>query len=174
MRGATTPTVDGWLADLAVEVLSRGERDGVHSWDLRLHGRRRRNIRATLIVQAGVAAVVWVHYAPPIGDSFRKSYRQLLRWNDELPFAKFALGADERLVLTTELAPVALDRDTLGLAIARVVSICDLLWDESAHWIEVAGPQRAPRPAAGGEAPSAVLERFRDELGELASDDVGR
>ena len=108
------PSVGRWLAELDIEVLEHGERDGVHSWDIRLHGRRRRDIRATVIVQAAVACVLWVHYAPPLGDSFRKTYRQLLHWNDELPFAKFALGVDERLVLATELAPAVLDRDALG------------------------------------------------------------
>ncbi|MFI5262400.1 MAG: hypothetical protein ACHQZR_07595, partial [Candidatus Limnocylindrales bacterium] len=57
---SAAPPVDEWLVDLAVEVLARGEREGVRSWDLRLDGRRRRGIRATLIVQPGVAGVVWV------------------------------------------------------------------------------------------------------------------
>lgn len=177
MGGSAKTPVDGWLDDLAVEVLGRGEREGVHSWDLRLQGRRRPEIRATLIVQPDVAAVVWVHYAPPIGDSFRKSYRQLLRWNDELPFAKFALGADERLILTIELAPAMFDRDVLGLALARVIAICDLLWDESRHWVQsgaTGGDGRAgrsggaPVASGGSAAPSAVLKRFEAGLGELS------
>ncbi|MFI5261339.1 MAG: hypothetical protein ACHQZR_02140 [Candidatus Limnocylindrales bacterium] len=165
---STAPPVDAWLVDLAVEVLARGEREGVRSWDLRLDGRRRRGIRATLIVQPGVAGLVWVHYAPPLGDSFRKSYRQLLRWNDELPFAKFALGADERLILTTEIAPTRLDRDAVGLALARVIAICDLLWEESAHWVLPGGASAAGQK---GGAPSAVLERYRDALGDLEMSD---
>jgi hypothetical protein len=158
------PPVGRWLAELDIQVLEHGERDGVHSWDIRLHGRRRRDIRATVILQAGVACVLWVHYAPPLGDSFRKSYRQLLHWNDELPFAKFALGVDERLVLATELAPGALDRDALGTALARLTAICDLLLDESASWI---WPGGAP-PATVAGPPSAILERFADELGDLS------
>ena len=54
-----------------------------------------------------LALIVWVHFAPPIVDSFRMSYRKLLRWNDEYPFAKFALATDERPILTSEL-PIAL------------------------------------------------------------------
>jgi len=164
-RGAPVePPVGRWLADLGVEVLEHGERDGVHSWDIRLHGRRRRDIRVTVIVQAGVACVLWVHYAPPIGDSFRKTYRQLLHWNDELPYAKFALGADERLVLSTELPPAGLTLDELGLALARLLAICDLLRDESAHWIWPAGAA----PAAAG-AVSEVLERYAGQLGDLVA-----
>ena len=155
--------VGRWLAELDIEVLEHGERDGVHSWDIRLHGRRRRDIRATVILEAAVACVVWVHYAPPLGDSFRKSYRQLLHWNDELPFAKFALGADERLILATELAPRTLDRDALGTALARLTAICDLLRDESASWI---WPSGAPPSAVVGPA-STILERYADELGDL-------
>ena len=34
---------------------------------------------------------------------FRKSYRKLLRWNDEFPFAKFSVGEDERPLLAVEL-----------------------------------------------------------------------
>lgn len=158
------PPVGRWLAELDIEVLEHGERDGVHSWDIRLHGRRRRDIRATVIVQAAVACVLWVHYAPPLGDSFRKTYRQLLHWNDELPFAKFALGVDERLVLATELAPEALDRDAVGTALARLTTICDLLLDESRSWI---WPGGAP-PAVVVGPPSAILERYAGALGDLS------
>ena len=158
------PPVGRWLVDLGAEVLEHGERDGVHSWDIRLHGRRRRDIRVTVIVQAGVACVLWVHYAPPIGDSFRKTYRQLLHWNDELPFAKFSLGADERLVLSAELPPAGLTLDDLGLALARLVAICDLLRDESAHWIWPAGAA----PPGTGPA-SDLLERYAAQLGDLAA-----
>lgn len=157
------PPVGRWLAELDIQVLEHGERDGVHSWDIRLHGRRRRDIRATVILQAAVACVLWVHYAPPLGDSFRKTYRQLLHWNDELPFAKFALGADERLVLVTELAPTALDRDALGSALARLTAICDLLRDESAAWVWPGGA-----PSSQDVAPaSTILDRYAEELGDL-------
>jgi hypothetical protein len=106
-----------------------------------------------------------VHYAPPIGDGFRRSYRQLLRWNDELPFAKFGLAEDERLVLTAELAADGLDRDRLGVALARLLGMCDLLLDASRQWIWPLGTQPAPPPGAN---PSALLERYAGELAELA------
>ena len=79
-------------------------RDGICSWDLLVDGRRRHDIRITLILDPALALVCWVHYAPPISDSFRVSYRKLLRWNDELPFVKFAVATDERPILTAELA----------------------------------------------------------------------
>ena len=77
----------------------------------------------------------WVHYAPPITDSFRVSYRKFLRWNDELPFVKFAVSVDERPVLTAELPVATLDRDALGTALVRLVTVCDLLLDESLKWL---------------------------------------
>ena len=164
--GATPATVvEGWLGELGIVPLDHGEREGAHSWDLLLHGRRRRDVRVTLILQPDVACIAWVHYAPPIGDGFRRSYRQLLRWNDELPFAKFGLAEDERLVLTAELAADGLDRDRLGLALARLLGMCDLLLDASRQWIWPLGTQPAPPPEA---SPSAVLERYGGELAELA------
>lgn len=164
--GATPATVvEGWLGELGIVPLDHGEREGAHSWDLLLHGRRRRDVRVTLILQPDVACIAWVHFAPPIGDGFRKSYRQLLRWNDELPFAKFGLAEDERLVLTAELAADGLDRDRLGLALARLLGMCDLLLDASRQWIWPLGTQPAPPPEA---SPSVVLERYAGELAELA------
>ena len=73
------------------------------SWDLRLDGRRRPDIRVTLILDPESAMLFWVHFAPPLNDSFRVSYRQFLRWNDELPFVKFALSEDDRPMLTAEV-----------------------------------------------------------------------
>lgn len=171
---ASAPRVDAWLAELGLDSIARGERDGVVSRDLMLHGRRRRGIRLTLIFDPRLACVLWVHYAPPLSDGFRRSYRQLLRWNDELPFAKFALGADERIVLTSEL-PAPVDRENLGLGIARLVAICDLLYEESSSWLATGGRRpgtpeiSAGLPDAGptSPAPSSVLIRYEAALGEL-------
>ena len=60
----------------------------------------------TVILDPALALICWAHYAPPISDMFRKSYRKLLRWNDEFPFAKFSVGEDERPLLAVEL-PIA-------------------------------------------------------------------
>ncbi len=163
-EGSATVPVDRWLQELGVVALARGEREGVLSWDLLLHGRRRRDVRITLILQPGFACLAWAHYAPPLGDGFRKGYRQLLRWNDELPFAKFALAADERLILTAELPVDCLDRDRLGLALARLIALCDLLRDDSRAWIWPGGAPPSPSPEA---RPSELLERYAEALREL-------
>ena len=62
-------TVDAWLAELDIEPIDHGERDDIHSWDLRLDGRRRPDIRMTLILDPASAMVFWVHFAPPLNDS---------------------------------------------------------------------------------------------------------
>lgn len=129
-------------------------------------------MRITLILDPGLGLVAWVHYAPPLSDSLRKTYRQLLRWNDELPFAKFALSEDERPVLTAEVSAHGLDRDSLGLTVARLLAICDLLYEESTAWVDrISRPKDAPPDDATNvpdESGRALLERYAAELGELA------
>ena len=98
--------VEAWLTDLGVEPLERADRDSVTSWDLVLDGRRRFDLSVTLILDPSLGLICWAHYAPPINDMFRKSYRRLLRWNDEFPFAKFSIGEDERPLLAVELPSV--------------------------------------------------------------------
>ena len=145
----------------------RADRDGIASWDLRLDARRRHDILVTLILDPSLALLCWVHYAPPINDSFRVSYRKLLRWNDELPFVKFAVSPDERPVLTLEIPVASLDRDALGLALARLLTVCDLCYADSLVWI---APQakKVPEPSRPSRH-LALLERYADALGELAA-----
>jgi len=167
-RGAAAPSpiqVDGWLSELGLDAIERIERDGITSWDLVLDGRRRFDIRVTLILDPALACIVWVHYAPPLTDGFRRSYRKLLRWNDEYPFAKFAIATDERPVLSAELPIERLDRDTLGLALARLLALCDVLADESAGWIFPDGKV----PPANGRISRQVglFARYANELAEL-------
>jgi hypothetical protein len=109
--------------------------------------------------------VLWVHFAPPLNDSFRVSYRQFLRWNDELPFVKFALSADDRPVLTSELQVAGLDRDVLGVAIGRLLAICDLTLERSVRWL-YPGARKAPvmdRPSRQ----AALFVRYAEQLAEL-------
>jgi hypothetical protein len=127
---------------------------------VRLDGRRRAGVRITLIVAPDVGLLAWAHFAPALGDSFRKTYRRLLRWNDELPFVKFALAEDERIMLTAEVPAAVLDRDAVGRALARLVAVCDLLHEESSGFL---GEWAAPKPVA----PSALLERYAAEVAEL-------
>ncbi len=157
--------VERWLGELGLTVEARSDREGITSWDLRLDGRRRFDLPVTLILDPALALICWVHYAPPIGDAFRKSYRRLLRWNDEFPFAKFSLAEDERPVLASELPIRTLDRDELGLALARSLVISDRLLDESASWIWIGGaiPDTAGRRSRG----EALIARYADRMPEL-------
>jgi hypothetical protein len=166
--------VERWLTDLGLEPVDRAERDGIASWDLVLDGRRRFDLRVTIILDPALALICWAHFAPPITDMFRKSYRKLLRWNDEFPFAKFSVGEDERPVLAIELpiadAPAPPTADSLGLALARIVTIADRLLDESAGWIWLGG--KVPDPTERVGRNPAFLARFDGRLAELEADGV--
>jgi Putative bacterial sensory transduction regulator len=157
--------VEGWLADLGLTPTDRADRDGIFSWDLVLDGRRRFDLRLTVILDPDLAIICWAHYAPPITDMFRKSYRRLLRWNDEFPFAKFSISEDERPVLAVELPIDEADCDRLGLAIARVLGLGDALLDESRDWLWSGG--RMPDPGERRSANADFLDRYEDRLPEL-------
>ena len=160
--------VERWLADLGLEPVERAERDGIASWDLVLDGRRRFDLRVTVILDPDLALICWAHYAPPINDLYRKSYRRLLRWNDEFPFAKFSVGDDERplLAVETPIAVAAADgADGLGLTLARIIGIADRLLDESKDWIWIGG--RMPDQSGRSSRNAALLERFGTRLPEL-------
>lgn len=156
--------MERWLAELGLEATGSAERDGVSSWDLELDGRVRARVRITLIFDAALGVVCWVHYAPPLADSLRRVYRQMLRWNDEFPFVKFSLAVDDRPVLSHEIPAPVLDADRIGLAIGRLLTICDLLYPESKAWVDRIGKAEA----GAGEAGVKLLERYAAELGELA------
>jgi Putative bacterial sensory transduction regulator len=167
-RAVRPADVERWLADLGLEPIERADREGIASWDLVLDGRRRFDLRVTLILDPSFALLVWAQFAPPINDMFRKSYRKLLRWNDEFPFAKFGLSEDERPLLAVELPIAAVDEDALGLALARVVGIADRLFLESVDWIWIGG--KRPDQSARRSRNEPLLERYREQLAELADD----
>lgn len=149
--------VERWFVEIGLEPFERADRDGITSWDLLLDGRRRHDLRVTVILDPTLAVIVWAHYAPPIGDMFRKSYRKLLRWNDEFPFVKFAVGEDERPLLASELPIESVDGDRLGLAVARILDVADRLLDETKGWLWV-----------GGKAPVELADRVARNPGFLA------
>ncbi len=157
--------IDAWLQDLGLIPTERVERDDITSWDLTLDGLRRFDIKLTLIFAPSMTLIVWVHYAPPLSDSFRKSYRKMLHWNDEYPFAKFALASDERPILTAELPVALLTRDELGLTVARLLTICDQLLDESAGWLWIGG--RVPDQRDRVSRQLGLFARYADRLGDL-------
>lgn len=157
--------VEAWFADLGLEPLERADREPITSWDIVLDGRRRFDLRTTVILDPGLGLICWAHYAPPINDGFRKSYRRLLHWNDEFPFAKFSVGDDERPLLSVELPMELVDRDGLGRALTRIVGIADTLLDESKDWLWLGG--RVPDQSARQTRNPALLERFAPLLPEL-------
>jgi hypothetical protein len=163
--------VERWLGELGLEPLARVDRDGVTSWDLRLDGRRRFDLPITLILDPSLALICWVHFAPPIGDAFRKSYRKLLRWNDEYPFVKFSLAEDDRPVLASEIPLRSANRDELGLAIARSLAIADQLLEESAGWLWIGG--RIPDSSGRASRGAHLFDRYREGLGELVGEPAG-
>ena len=167
----TPAQVADWLTELGLEPDERVDREGITSWDLRLDGLRRFDIRLTLILDPALGLIVWVHFAPPIMDSYRRSYRKLLHWNDDYPFVKFSLAADERPVLTTELPSAMVDRDELGFAIARLLTICDQLLEESAGWLWIGG--RIPDYGDRVGRNVALFARYADRLAELAEPTEG-
>lgn len=157
--------VEGWLAELGLSPTDRADRDGIASWDLVLDGRRRFDLRMTVILDPAFAIICWAQYAPPISDMFRKSYRKLLRWNDEFPFAKFSVAEDERPLLAVELPIADASADSLGLAIARILGIADRLLDESGDWLWHGGPM--PDPGDRRTKDGAFLDRYAARLPEL-------
>ena len=159
--------VEGWFSELGLVPSERAEREGIASWDLLLDGRRRLGLRITVILDPALAIICWAHYAPPISDMFRKSYRKLLRWNDEFPFAKFSVGEDERPLLSVELPIAAASADELGLAIARILGIADRLLDESKDWLWIGG--RIPDPGDRVPGNVAFLDRYAGRLAELSA-----
>jgi len=163
--GPVAADIERWLGELEITPTERVDRDRITSWDLRLDGLRRFDIRLTLILDPATALIVWVHFAPPIMDGYRKSYRKLLHWNDDYPFAKFALAADERPILTSEVPPPMLSMDELGLTIVRLLAICDQLLDESAGWLWIGG--RMPDFGDRVSRQAALFAGYADRLGDL-------
>ncbi len=157
--------VERWLADLGLEPVERADRDGISSWDLVLDGRRRFDLRVTVILDPAFALICWAHYAPPINDMFRKSYRRLLRWNDEFPFAKFSVGEDERPLLAVELPLALADADALGLASpASSASPTDCSTSRK-DWLWIGG--RMPDQSGRDRRNGALIERFAARLPDL-------
>ena len=146
--------------------LERADREGVASWDLVLDGRRRSALRVTLILDPALALIAWAHFAPPINDSFRKSYRLLLHWNDESPFVKFAVGEDERPLLIAELPIASLDLDAVGLALARLLAVADRFHEPATTWLK-GGAWSIAAPASDDGPGARLIERYATELGEL-------
>ena len=162
--------VEAWLSELGLAPTERADRETITSWDLVLDGRRRARLRVTLILDPSLALICWAHYAPPINDSFRKSYRRLLRWNDELPFIKFSIGEDERPLLVAEIPIATADVDVLGIAIARQLAVADRYHAETVEWLKAGGWSVDPPAPAEVDRPGVrLVARYAAELAELVA-----
>jgi hypothetical protein len=171
---APTPeTVEGWLRslkELGLEAGARVEREGIAAWDVTLDGRRRRDLRTTVILDPALGLIAWAHLAPPLGDGLRKAYRTLLRWNDEFPLAKFSVADDGRPILSVEVPVRWLSADELGLALARIAGIADRVFEDTRGWLWIGG--RVPDGYAERPVRTApLLDRFAPQLGELVAED---
>ena len=66
------------------------------------------------------------------------------------------------LILTQEVPAALLDRDEVGLALARSLALCDLLLEESAAWLWIGG-RIPPRPERESRQ-AALFARYADRL----------
>ncbi len=159
-------TIEAWLLKLGVEAGARSERESIAAWDVTLDGRKRRDLRVTVILDPAIGAIVWAHLAPPLLDGLRRAYRTLLRWNDEFPLAKFSIADDGRPITAVEIPARWLDQDELGLALARVAGVADRVFEETRGWLWIGG--RVPDGYA--ERPirnEGLLATYAGRLGEL-------
>lgn len=158
--------LERWLRELALEPGDRADRDGIAAWDVTIDGRRRLDLRVTVILDPSLGVILWAHLAPPIGDGLRKAYRTLLRWNDEFPLAKFSVADDGRPILAVEIPARWLSADELGLALARMSAIADRIFEETRGWLWIGGHV----PKGYEERPrrtDPLLDRYAARLGEL-------
>src|SRR5262245_45938829 len=159
--------IEGWLSELGLEPVGRAEREGVVSWDVVLDGRRRLDLRTTLILDPSLGLVCWAHLAPPLLDGLRRAYRTLLRWNDEFPFAKFSIADDGRPIVAMEIPSRWLDADELGIALTRAAGVADRIFDDTRGWLWIGG--RVPDGYAERPVRNAgLLDRYGPALGELS------
>ena len=159
-------TIEAWLRALGVDAGARSERERIAAWDVTLDGRKRRDLRVTVILDPAIGVIVWAHLAPPLLDGLRRAYRTLLRWNDEFPLAKFSIADDGRPIAAVEIPARWLDQDELGLALARVAGVADRVFEETRGWIWIGG--RVPDGyAARPIRNESLLATYAGRLGEL-------
>ncbi len=160
--------VEAWLTQLGLAPIERADRENATSWDLVLDGRRRARLRVTLILDPSLALICLAHFAPPINNSFRRSYRKLLRWNDELPFVKFSTADDERPLLVAEIPIAEATLESLGLALARELAVADRCHGDASEWLKAGGWSTDPPVPADVDGPGAqLIARFASDLAEL-------
>jgi hypothetical protein len=131
---SAAPPIDDWLAELGLEgVASSGSgEDGAFSRDLVLDGDRRYDLRITVAWVSGLGLSLWAYYGLEAMEIPKKVFLRMLRANFDYPFTKFAMTEDDRPMLMTELPAAAVDRDTLGRALVRLIVVADRLLEATA------------------------------------------
>jgi hypothetical protein len=158
------PPIDAWLAELGLEAVGAGTapHDLALSRDVILDGERRFDLRVTVAWAAGLGLHLWGYYGLDAMELPRRTLLRLLGANAELPFVKFAVTEEDRPMLITELPPVAVTRDELGRALARLVVVADRLLEETAP--AVADRGRLPNWSGRVGRNPELLARYRDEV----------
>lgn len=158
------PPIDAWLAELGLQAVGAGTapHDLALSRDVILDGERRFDLRVTVAWAAGLGLHLWGYYGLDAMELPRRTLLRLLGANAELPFVKFAVTEEDRPMLITELPPVAVTRDELGRALARLVVVADRLLEETAP--AVADRGRLPNWSGRVGRNPELLARYRDEV----------
>ena len=86
---------------------------------------------------------------------------------------KFATGEDERPVLIAELPASSLDRDAVGLALARLLAVADRFHDQATTWLKGGGWSTAAPDATDGPG-TRLLEPVRRRAGRAPGAGRGR
>lgn len=156
--------MDAWLADLGLVPVSSlaAPRDEALSRDVILDGERRFDLRVTIAWAAGMGLHLWAYYGPDAMELPRRTLLRLLGANAEFPFVKFAVTEEDRPMLIAELPPVAVDRDELGRALARLVVVADRLLDETAPAIADRG--RLPDWSGRVSRNPLLMDQYRADV----------
>ena len=159
-RPRARPTSRAGLPDLGLEPASAAEREGIVAWDLVLDGRRRRDLRVTLILDPAIGVSSGPTYAPPLATC-SAVYRTLLRWNDEFPLVKFSSRTTGGRCSPSRSRPRR--RPPMSSASrSPAARVADRFFDESRGWLKGGGWPTAP-VADGAEGPgSRLLDRYAD------------
>ena len=160
--------VEAWLTELGLEPLERADREGVTSWDLVLDGRRRAALRVTLILDP----IARAHLLGPLRPADQRFLPQVVPGAAALErraAVREVLDRGRRAAAARRGAArgAALDRDALGIALARELAVADRFLDETVDWLKGGGWPPTP-VAAGAEGPGTrLLARYAASLAEL-------
>ena len=115
--------IDGWLAGFrrdndAVEAVDRGEGDELR-WYVRLRGEAKEH--TTIWITLGQRTLKYEAYVMPAPiDNVALVYESVLRRNQRMTGAHFAIGVEDAIFLRGELPLSALDEDELDRVIGSV------------------------------------------------------